>query len=254
MEIPAAGDTGLLTPWLVCPPTTRNELILKIRLLSNLDIIQNDLLSTNAILNKSFANSNAIAGGGGSMYTDEEVAHLPWISKDHARYNKWKKRERSMKRLIKLVQQAGSSLNILVAGCGNGWLAAKLATNTSGNVTGMDINLQYLQQAERVFAGLTNLEFVASNISDGLLPDQQFDIIVFAGSIEYFSPMKAVIKNALEHLTLMGQIHIMDSPLPQVDELESFQYKIIYNPSSWVNKLFPGKDPFCHIVIKNNFY
>ena len=229
-------------------------------------------MSINAIINRSFSKGDAMLNGKGMIYTDEEVAHLPSINSDHPHYYEWKVRERSGKRLLKQVQLTGTSLDILEVGCGKGWLTAKLANITSGKVTGIDINMRELLQARRVFAGLTNLEFIATDISDGLLPDKQFDIIVFAASIQKFSSLKAVIKNAMGHLTLMGQIHILDSPLyigknipakkqgvvdhhnHHIGDLESFQYKVIYNPYAWKNKLFAKRDPFCHIVIKNHYH
>jgi len=210
--------------------------------------------------------------GNGRVYSDHEVALLPSISNDHHYYDEWKAREHSTRRLLKQVQQVGSSVNILEVGCGNGWLAARLANITSGEVTGIDINLRELRQAKRVFAELNNLDFVATDISNGLLPDKQFDIIVFAASIQYFSSLRSVIKTAMNHLTLLGQIHILDSPvykgenildkkeamgdhyIHHIAELESFQYKIIYDPGAWNNKLFAKRDPFCHIVIKNHYH
>ena len=205
------------------------------------------------------------------MYNDEEVARLPSIRKDHPDYHSWKIRERSTKRLVKHVQQFGSSLNILEVGCGNGWLAAKLAAVTTGEVTGMDINTRELLQAKRVFANVANLDFVAADITMDL-PDKQFDIIVFAASVHYFSSLKKLISTALGHLTLMGQIHILDSPfcmrkstaflqrstigehyVHHIIDLESFQYRILHDPRAIVNRLFSKNDPFYHITIKHHY-
>ena len=240
--------------------------------MTDLDIIQPELLSTNAITNRSISKGIVVHSGKGSIYTDAEVVALPSINNDHPRYREWKVRQRSTKRLLKQVQQVGSSVNILEVGCGNGWLAAKLAGVTSGNVTGIDVNMRELRQARRVFGSLTNLEFVATDILDRELLEKQFDIIVFAGSIQDFSSLKEVIISSLEHLTLKGQVHILNSPLftrknihgeqQHADEdhihrlcdLESFQYKMIYNPDAWHNKLFAKRDPFCHIVIKNHYH
>ena len=240
--------------------------------MSDLDIIETELLSINAIINRSISKGVVVHNGKGSICSDEEVAHLPIISSDHPHYNEWKLREHSTKRLLKQLQKLGSSLNILVVGSGNRWLAAKLSNITSGEVMGIDINLREPLQAKPVIGSLRNPEFVATDISDGQFPDKQFDIIVFSASIQNFSSLKDLIKAAMEHLTLMGQIHILDSPLltaknipaqkPQapdhyihcVNELESFQYKMIYDPNAWNNKLFAKRDPFVHIVIKNHYH
>ena len=240
--------------------------------MTDLDNIETDPLSINAIINGSFVNSNAMHNGKGQLYSDEEVTQLPSIRHDHPHYLEWKFREHSTKRLLKLVQHAGTSPNILQVGCGIGWLAAKLASVTQGQVVGIDTNMRELMQAKRVFRGLRNLDFSASDISDGPLKDKQFDLIVFAAYIQFLPSLKAAIKNAIGHLTLMGQIHILDSPMNigeniwskqtndndqqvhHISELECFQYKIIYDPDAWNNKLFTKRDPYCHIVIKNYYH
>jgi ubiquinone/menaquinone biosynthesis C-methylase UbiE len=238
--------------------------LLKICLLSDLNIIEIDHLAVNVIINKVFANGTTMLSGGQRMYTDEEVAHLPCVSRNHPLHKEWKIRGRSFKRLTRQLQDTGSSLNILEVGCGNGWLAAKLAAITSGEVTGIGINMEELLQARRVFGSVPNLDFVAKDIFRNLLPDKRYDIIVFAASIQYFSSLKEIIGNAIEHLTLHGQIHILDSSFypvktdhhftHHIHELESFQYKIIYDPAKLINRLFAGKNSFYHIVIKNRYH
>ena len=148
--------------------------------MSDLDIIETEQLSINAIINRSFSKGVVVRNGKGSIYSDNEVAHLPIISSDRPHYDEWKLREHSTKRLLKRLQKLGSSLNILVVGSGNRWLAAKLSNITSGEVMGIDINLRELLQAKPVFGSLRNLKFVATDISDGQFPDKQFDIIVFS--------------------------------------------------------------------------
>jgi ubiquinone/menaquinone biosynthesis C-methylase UbiE len=191
-------------------------------------------LSSNAIINNDFAKRSAIPDG------------------------------RYFRRLALQIQQVGSAINILEVGCGNGWLAAKLAGITSGEVIGVDIDKRELQQAKRVFASLPNLKFLPKDISGWMFPDKKFDIIVFAGSIQYLSSLKETIANALEHLTLMGQIHILDSAFyprkseqhfyHDINELESFQFKVLFNPDNWINRLVAPGDLFYHIVIKNRYH
>lgn len=206
------------------------------------------------------------------IYSDEEVAQLPSISRKHPFYAKWKTRQHSTSRLIKQVQLNRYPLNILEVGCYNGWLAAKLANVTSGNVTGINCNTKELLQARRIFGTVTNLEFIATNILHASLRDKKFDFIVFASSIQFFPSLEDVIKNTMGHLTLKGQIHILDSPLYPANEflkshqdninyyihhlsdLEAFQHKIIYDPGAWNNKLFAKRDPCYHIVIKNPYH
>ena len=109
-------------------------------------------------------------------------------------------------------------------------------------------------------------------------------MILFAASIQYFPSLKQIIQIALEHLTLQGEIHIMDSAFyqlqdaaaarqrtkeyyealgfaamadhyyhPNLTELETFQFKILHHPHSWKNKLSIKKNPFYWITIKNRY-
>ena len=109
-------------------------------------------------------------------------------------------------------------------------------------------------------------------------------MIIFASSIQYFPSLKQTISLAIERLTLLGEIHIMDSPFYQpneieaakqrtkawfssvgfsemtgcyhhhtLNELENFQFKILHHPHSWKNKLSIKKNPFYWIAIKNRY-
>lgn len=153
-------------------------------------------------------------------------------------------------------------------GCGNGWLSSRIAKETKADVTGLDINTYELQQAERVFRNVSNLNFISGSLQSDQFRDEKFDMILFAASIQYFPSLKQIIQIAIEHLTLQGEVHIMDSPFyhiqetaaasqrtkeyykalgfeamaghyyhHQLAELEYFQYKILHHPNSWKNKL-----------------
>jgi len=107
---------------------------------------------------------------------------------------------------------------------------------------------------------------------------------VFAASIQYFKSLKEIVNSALQHLTLQGEIYILDSPFYAIEEvfparlrtrkyfselgfpqmsryyfhhrlrdLKSYNCKILYNPRSWINKLLFRKNPFYRIVIRNNY-
>ncbi len=220
----------------------------------------------------------------GRIYPDEEVANLPSINNNHQHYKEWVIRKHSCKALVNYIKQKGTFLNILEVGCGNGWLAAQLATAFDAEVTGLDINSRELEQAKRVFNNIPNLNFIQGNLQTDYLKDRKFDLIIFAASIQYFSSLKQIIAIAVEHLTLLGEIHIMDSPFYQqhemeaarqrtktyysavgfaemsdyyhhhtINELDSFQYKILHHPYSWKTKLFIKKNPFYRIMIKNRY-
>ncbi len=220
----------------------------------------------------------------GRVYSDEEVVILPNLDNTHPHYKEWLIRKNSCRALLSYIKQRDTVLSILEAGCGNGWLSARLADAIDAEVTGLDINTSELEQAKRVFGKKAGLKFIKGSLETEALKNEKFDLIVFAASIPYFSSLKETISMAFEHLTLLGEIHIMDSPFYQqqeieaakkrtkeyfhalgfagmekyyhhhtLGELEPFQYKILHHPFSWKNKLSIKKNPFYWITIKNRY-
>jgi len=214
------------------------------------------------------------------IYTDNELLLLPDTAPSHQYYKEWQVRKKSCRRLLQCLAQKKSPLQILEVGCGNGWLSAQLASLKNTTVTGIDINTAELQQAQRAFAGYSNLQFINATLNSSLLNEKVFDIIIFAASVQYFPSVKKVIKAAMQHLTLQGEIHITDSPFYRqqemasarqrtkeyfksvnfpkmahyyfhhsIDTLHPFTHQILYNPKSLVNRLRKNKNPFYHIVI-----
>ncbi len=267
MEIPPAGDSGFLN---------------KVFNLKNLTIIENNLIP--AIHSDVFAEKYfALRQQEGRVYTDEEVSTLPFIHQTHRYYKEWVVRKHSYRALLSYIRQKDFS-NILEVGCGNGWLAAHLAIDTGSEVTGLDINSIELEQAKRVFFSIPRLNFIEGSLDSGCLRDKKFDLIIFPGSLHYFPSVEQTIHIALEYLTLLGEVHIMDSPFYEqheieaakqrakkyfnflgftdmagyfyyhtISELDVFQYKILNHPLSWKNKLSFTKHPFYWITIKNRY-
>lgn len=220
----------------------------------------------------------------GRIYSDADVATLPFIDGSHPCYHEWSIRKHSLKALLSYIERKDIFSTILEVGCGNGWLSARIAKGAGAEVTGIDINTYEIEQAARVFNHIPGLHFINTSLQDESLQDQKFDMILFAASIQYFPALKPVIQTAVEHLTLQGEVHIIDSPfyLPQevaaarqrtreyfaslgfndmcahyhhhrLADLDSFQYKILHHPNSWKNKLSIKKNPFYWIVIKNRY-
>lgn len=218
------------------------------------------------------------------IYIDADIALLPFIYTSHPHYNEWAIRKHSQKALISYIKHKNTFASILEVGCGNGWLCSGIAKATDAEVTGLDINTYELEQAKRVFKNIANLNFINGNLQSEFLKDEKFDLILFAASIQYFPSLKQIIHIAVEHLTLQGEVHIMDSPFYQIQEiaaarlrtkeyyealgfaamadhyhhhnlseLENFQYKILHHPNSWKNKLSIKKNPFYWIVVKNRY-
>ncbi|HEY9363226.1 MAG TPA: class I SAM-dependent methyltransferase [Chitinophagaceae bacterium] len=219
----------------------------------------------------------------GRLYTNEQIKNLPEINPGHPHYKEWLIRKKTSSRLLRHLSK-NPAFNALEVGCGNGWLTNKLSAATTGYAMGLDINKVELLQAQKVFEHSPRLHFVNGDLLSGIPEDRKFDVIVFAASIQYFSSLKDILQTALQHLTLQGEIHIIDSRFYQpnevsiarertreyfnaigfpgmsryyfhhcIDQLESFQYKILYDPSSWLDRLSFYKTPFHWIVIKNRY-
>jgi ubiquinone/menaquinone biosynthesis C-methylase UbiE len=129
------------------------------------------------------------------MCSDSEVMFLPDITIDNPHYAEWQLRKESSARLIKYFEKKQKRFSLLEVGCGNGWLSHRLSSIAGCEVTGTDINLTELQQAERVFSNIPHLRFVYGCIESENLVAKKFDFIVFAASIQYFSSFSTIITN-----------------------------------------------------------
>ena len=218
----------------------------------------------------------------GRIYTDEEVAQLPFIAVTHIHYHEWLIRKDSSQKLIDHLKKKKKSLDILEIGCGNGWLSHRLSAIPGSKVIGTDINFTEIQQAASVFQNIPNLHFIYAQTEPGIFKEKKFDTIVFPASIQYFASLKETINDILEWLKPDGEIHILDSPFyslsellaanqrshhyyesvgfPEMtefyfhhslDNLENYNYKILYDPKSLFNKLLQNKNPFPWICIKS---
>jgi len=253
--------------------------------LNHLRIINGTLFHTDSLSQNEFERLYiSIRKKEGRYFTESEIARLPEVAHSHPLYREWKIRKKSCNHLLHYIKKEGRICNILEVGCGNGWLTALLSTVTKGSATGIDVNRTELKKAKKVFQKRERLNFVHGDIRSGILADQKFDLIVFAASVQYFKSFKEIINTALQHLTLQGEIHILDSPFygseeifparqrtkeyfsklgfPQMSryyfhhrlcDLKPFNYQILYNPHSWISRLMFRKNPFYWIVIRNNY-
>ncbi|BAV05564.1 hypothetical protein FLA_1571 [Filimonas lacunae] len=143
------------------------------------------------------------------LYPDAVLRQLPQLPHTHAAGKEWQIRKQSSRNLLRYCyrQQARQILEI---GCGNGWLSHQFSTLPQAEVIGMDINFTELQQAARVFAK-PNLSFVYDVFTANFLPYRQFDVIVFAASIQYFPSLHGILPVALQKLAPGGSLHITDT-------------------------------------------
>ncbi len=247
-------------------------------ILNNLDV--NGSLRTDNPFEKQYIRARSREN---RMYDDKEVSSLPEMLPSHQHYTEWQMRKRSAERLIRYLEAKKKPLNILEIGCGNGWLSHRLSKIRTINVTGQDINFTELQQAARVFNGEHKLRFIYGDIFNGVLKEKRFDVIVFAASIHYFPSLSRVLALAIDHLHPKGEIHVLDTHFYQpeqtaaaakrtytyysalgfpemadhyfhhsVNDLKLFKHKILFDPTSIINRLCGRKDPFPWVRIKKN--
>jgi len=218
------------------------------------------------------------------IYSDKELTLLPKVLPGHRHFKEWNLRRHSSDKLSAYIRSNGHICNILEVGCGNGWLSAKLSKVPKANVSGIDINIVELEQARKVFGKIHNLRFMYGDIRSGMLQDKKYDLIVFAASIQYFPSVDEILNVALRHLTLQGEIHILDSHLYRfneiaearqrskkyytqmgfremseyyfqhsIEDLRPFCFSVLYNPHALKNKLMFRKNPFHWVAIKNSY-
>jgi len=219
------------------------------------------------------------------IYTDEQVYTLPEIGLTHPHYQEWRLRQRSMKRLLRYVNQKKFK-TILDIGCGNGWLSNHLA-KTNADVFALDVNEVELRQGSRVFNGINNLNFIYVDVlSNPFKKEKVFDLIVLASSIQYFADVRRLVRSLQSMLTDNGEIHILDSPIYSnknesvsakkrseeyfntmehswmshyyfhhtFEQFRFIDFKVVYNPTSFYNRLkniITKTSPFPWIIIGN---
>lgn len=201
------------------------------------------------------------------VYPDEIVKGLPEVSSHHALRKEWMIRKFTLQRLIPYLSKKNQP-KILELGCGNGWLSNHLATLPNSEVVGMDVNETELIQGSRVFTETKNLFFAYADILIASLPYSHFDYIILSGSIQYFRDIGILFAKLFALLADNGEIHIVDSPFYNEDDVSSaykrseeyftsagfplmeqhyhhhtwqmlkpFHPKILYNPAIFFNKM-----------------
>jgi ubiquinone/menaquinone biosynthesis C-methylase UbiE len=157
----------------------------------------------------------------GRLYPDETVKILPELDSVHPLYDEWQIRKKSLQRIIRYIRKQTAPLKILDLGCGNGWMANRLAENLECLVYALDMNTIELQQGARLFGKNPNLIFQYGNIFDSTYPDRDFDMALLASSVQYFPDIQKLFGRLLKLLSVNGEIHIIDSPFYQPQEVSA---------------------------------
>jgi ubiquinone/menaquinone biosynthesis C-methylase UbiE len=147
------------------------------------------------------------------LYPDEMALLLPQVPARHPHARLWRWRRRGLNHLLSYLTKtyADRPINILDVGCGNGWMTHFLAKNLkNAQVLGVDVNLTELEQANRVFQ-LPNLQFAFADLTEGVLPENHFDMVLFAGSFQYFPDVSRILNSVKTVLKSPGALHIIDT-------------------------------------------
>ncbi|MBK8193831.1 MAG: class I SAM-dependent methyltransferase [Lewinellaceae bacterium] len=150
----------------------------------------------------------------GRLLSDKDLQQLPDVDASNPNNREWRWRRRSFGRFLACCRRLSAGreqFRLLDLGCGNGWMANRLAENPAWEVWATDLNVPELEQGARLFER-PNLHFVYADVMQGDMPGQYFDVIVLAASVQYFSDFAALIETLLKLLKTGGEIHILDSP------------------------------------------
>lgn len=155
----------------------------------------------------------------GRIYSDDVVARLPAIRRNHPLAKEWQARAASARRLNAYLARRSRPLSILELGCGNGWLS-NLLQNAGHRVIGLDRNRFELGQAARVFSTAGGPLFVDADIFVAPLPAKSLDAIIVVSAIQYFPDLTRLVKQLAQFLKTDGELLIADSPLYSDEEVE----------------------------------
>ena len=216
------------------------------------------------------------------IYSDEELLNLPFASEKNPHRAEWSLRAKSFLRFKNYLNSQKGEANILDLGCGNGWFCSRLSKEFPHNYYCIDVNLTELIQGRRVFSS-EQLRFIYADIFGVKLPEKYFEYILINAAIQYFPDISKLFNKLFTQLNVNGEIHIIDSPIYSVDDaikakertenyysslgfpemsnkyyhhtwkdFLQFNHKILYNPTSVVNKfnkIFTKDSPFPWIRI-----
>lgn len=217
------------------------------------------------------------------FYNKPEVKLLPYSSQINPHKKEWQLRAKTFLKFKNYLSTKKAKLNILDVGCGNGWLIGQLAKEFDHNYFGIDTNLIELEQAGKLFPS-EKVIFIYGDISKASLPTDTFNIVILNSTLQYFKEVDVLLKELLKISKSYGEVHVLDTPFYNVnelmhaknkilkyytslgfpemalnyfphtlDELKYFRNQFLYNPNTFKNKLsrliFEEESPYPWIMI-----
>ncbi|QMW06565.1 class I SAM-dependent methyltransferase [Spirosoma foliorum] len=154
------------------------------------------------------------------VMSDDLVNLLPDLPDGTPHAQEWQLRKQTANRFCLDLAQSQTTTRILDLGCGNGWFSAKMTALPQVYVVGLDLNLPELQQAQKLF-GSPKLTFCYGDILTGLFTPESFDRVVLNAACQYFPSIEKLVTVLFDVLTPTGEIHILDSPFYESQDVES---------------------------------
>jgi SAM-dependent methyltransferase len=154
----------------------------------------------------------------------EYYRRLPNVAPDDPHAHEWRLRKESFAHLLRNVLAYGcASMRILDVGAGCGWMSHRLAAlgHHLTAVDALDDGVDGLGASRHY-----NVGFVRVQADFDALPfaPQQFDLVVFNGSLHYAPDIGATLAHARRMLAPGGTLVVMDSPMFDRDRQASTGY------------------------------
>jgi ubiquinone/menaquinone biosynthesis C-methylase UbiE len=93
--------------------------------------------------------------------------------------------------------------NILDVGCGTGAVTLDIAQCTKGNVTGIDIDTEKLEEARKVLSNIPNIKIMEADVLNLPFEDETFDLVVFTIVLMYIKDQQKAL-NEMTRVTKAG--------------------------------------------------
>jgi ubiquinone/menaquinone biosynthesis C-methylase UbiE len=83
--------------------------------------------------------------------------------------------------------------NILDVGCGTGAVTLDIAQSTNGQVTGIDIDTEKMEEAQKVLSNIPNIKLMEADVLNLPFEDDTFDLVLFSVVLIYIQDQQKAI-------------------------------------------------------------